>query len=497
MAHSPNPVRISNHNVPFELYRNIAEHLSDDGSKSDLINLSLASHAWRHESERVLWSKVTIKLPECPDSFLVLLENKFASFVRSLDVRLYPDSAVDGVTDTGQILPSFEGKKVLYARVVALIRRMQPSITSLQILITKPSLSRINFCLLSSNLHFPRLTSFHFRATNHNYVWVENEMPQFLLNHPKLEHISVFDGHDDRYMGIVQGMLHGKPTTFLNLKTLSTTAEAGLRCSYFSPAISTLKLLSCRDPFDDSPLRNIGVREVPSLREIHFPAGGHELLSRRLLSRLLFPELREAHNVNLRAYTGLLRHDDKYHVDEDRLTWTPRSLRVLSCYIPPADFPETLDEVDNLLDKLDPFFLKLERLLIHDRKDRLRFLNCTLSIRGVRTISGYIEGTTHQNRKTLTLLRQQVSSSVSIIRQPSPLTSTITNTESATASIPLNVAVPLRVGYRTFAPRTPRAPVRFGSDRDSIDLALGLFSAAWFIFFVLVIMPMFGHCDTK
>lgn len=304
-ARNSDRIAISTRNIPFELYRNIALHLPDDCSKSDLINLSLTSHTWKHEAERVLWSKVTIKLPECPDGFLTILEQKFAPYVRALDVRLYPDSSIDGAVDTGQI-HSIDGKKQHYARAVTLIRRMQPAITSLQILITKPSLSRINFCLLSSNLHFPRLTSFQFRATNHNYVWVENEMPQFLLNHPKLEHISVFDGHDDRYMGILQGMLEDKPSAFENLKTLSTTAEAGLRCSYLSSSITTLKLITCRDPFDESPLRHIGIREVPSLHEIHFPAGGHELLSRRLLSRLLFPNLREAHNVNLRAYTGLL-----------------------------------------------------------------------------------------------------------------------------------------------------------------------------------------------
>lgn len=304
-AHNSDSIAISNRNIPFELYRNIALHLPDNCSKSDIINLSLSSQTWRHEAERVLWSRVTIKLPDCPDGFLTLLEDKFAPFVRSLDVRIRPENVDEAFADAGQIYTPSDGKKQLYARVVTLIRRMQPAIASLEILITKPSLSRINFCLLSSNLHFPRLTSFHFRATNHNYVWVENEMPQFLLNHPKLEHISVFDGHDDRYMEILQGMLGDKPSAFDNLKTLSTTAEAGLRCSYLSRSLSTLKLIKYRDSFDESPLRHLGIREVPSLHEIHFPAGGHEPLSKRLLNRLLFPELREAHNVNMVAYTGL------------------------------------------------------------------------------------------------------------------------------------------------------------------------------------------------
>lgn len=182
------------------------------------------------------------------------------------------------------------------------------------------------------------------------------------------------------------------------------------------------------------------------------------------------------------------------------MTWTPRSLRVLSCYIPASDFPETLDEVNSLLDILDPHFLKLERLLIHDREDRMRFLNCTLSKRGVRTITGYLEGTTHHRRKTLKVRREQAFSAIRTRTLSEDIqNSTISALHPVAPASPTPAMPGIHVDYHTFAPRAP-APVdrREVSSRSQayIDLVIGLISLSWFAFFVLYIAPMFCHWDT-
>lgn len=127
----------------------------------------------------------------------------------------------------------------------------------------------------------------------------------------------------------------------------------------------------------------------------------------------------------------------------------------------------------------------------------MRFLNCTLSNRGVRTITGYIEGTTYHRRRTLKVRREQAAS---VIRTRTLSQASQAPTIGVQPVVPPSPVMPgVHVDYHTFAPRAPAiVDRREGMSRSQafFELVIGVVSLAWFAFLVMVIAPMFCHWDT-
>ncbi|KZS98888.1 hypothetical protein SISNIDRAFT_480485 [Sistotremastrum niveocremeum HHB9708] len=374
MSTTPHPAQTQMATIPVELYRTIVECLPQDISKADLVNFSLASHAWKAEVDRVLWSRVTMEVPDLTLELLSVLEQQHSRHVRRFTMWLWPDNRYDG---TPYVLPECPP----YDRIHDLLHKsLQPSLTHLHLHLRKAWTTDWQSWYRA---HFPALKTFHFTAMDHNDYWIQACIPEFLARHPGIEEVGIFDGDEHLHFQELK-KLEAEGTNILpNLRVLQTTPRGALWClSLEKPQLEVMVLgKGMYNPNGHNDQLAVLVRQkFPALRVLDLPETFEHSLILAYIQPRSFPVLEELYNVYLGPIT---RAADLEKLYRDYIShFSHPHLRILTCHLRSRGRRVRHEEVTQIITWIRSGCPSLQHLELSDGNERNRRFKCTFDPEG-------------------------------------------------------------------------------------------------------------------